>query len=644
MAYQLTAGKFSAQTDAGDPASGFKLYTYASGTTTPQATYTDATLGSANTNPVILNARGEASVWMGTAAYTFALKTAGDVVVWSVDGVVSPSSAASSLVADLASTTSGKGADLIGLNGSTETVGGTLRRIRMVTAYGTVGDGTTNDQTAVASAVAAAYAAGDDLYWPDGTYSTTATIPNLHNIRHFGPGVIKRGASLFYPGSIAGKTNTIYLSTTGSDSNDGLSASEPRLTTQAAVNILYTYPQGVDVQWVFQYAAGTYTESAGFIFPIEFPRFVQLLGAPVADGTQPTTIIQSAATSSDCLGFQGGHRFYVEDIWYKNASATGAAGLSAYIGCNIVTRNVWADNCYAGIFFQSNSVIRIRAGKITNCTYGVFGVSNCTYTVGYQGTAADIGGATGTSITGCQIGVNVQENCAGHVDYTYIGTCTNVGMEVAAESRVHLVACNFQSNTQNLRARGGNNVNDNPAFPTTWGSVSSLIDRQYLAASFETNTTAAQAQGYNHGIGSDPTAAVATTAATATSKTIYTFPTWMLYNRGSGFRAVAFGDVVGVTGTKVIEFKLGGVSIGTKTILAASVDWKAEVEIHVRNATNDISAAFTCTETSAVTKFDYIPITTVNLTSGATALTVEITSNGTDTMRLRHANVALWTA
>ena len=35
MAYQLTAGKFSATTDAGAPASGFKLYTYASGTTTP---------------------------------------------------------------------------------------------------------------------------------------------------------------------------------------------------------------------------------------------------------------------------------------------------------------------------------------------------------------------------------------------------------------------------------------------------------------------------------------------------------------------------------------------------------------------------------------------------------------------------------
>ena len=45
----------------GAPLSGGKLYTYAAGTTTPLASYTDSTGNIANTNPIILDIRGEAN-------------------------------------------------------------------------------------------------------------------------------------------------------------------------------------------------------------------------------------------------------------------------------------------------------------------------------------------------------------------------------------------------------------------------------------------------------------------------------------------------------------------------------------------------------------------------------------------------------
>lgn len=46
------------------------VYSYAAGTTTPQATYTDYTQTTQNTNPIQLNARGEASIWLDpTKAY-----------------------------------------------------------------------------------------------------------------------------------------------------------------------------------------------------------------------------------------------------------------------------------------------------------------------------------------------------------------------------------------------------------------------------------------------------------------------------------------------------------------------------------------------------------------------------------------------
>lgn len=114
MAYKLDGTRFKAWTDAGAPLVGGKLYTYSSGTTTPKATYTDSTLGSANTNPIILDARGEADVWLGSGAYTFLLQTSAGVTVDTVDGVVDPQAAAESAIrADLASTAAGKGSKLV---------------------------------------------------------------------------------------------------------------------------------------------------------------------------------------------------------------------------------------------------------------------------------------------------------------------------------------------------------------------------------------------------------------------------------------------------------------------------------------------------------------------------------------------------
>ena len=63
------------------------MYTYAAGTTTPLATYTDSTGVSANTNPIVLDSRGEANVWLSGAIYKFALYTSAGVLIWTVDNI-----------------------------------------------------------------------------------------------------------------------------------------------------------------------------------------------------------------------------------------------------------------------------------------------------------------------------------------------------------------------------------------------------------------------------------------------------------------------------------------------------------------------------------------------------------------------------
>jgi hypothetical protein len=72
----------------GTPLVGGKLYTYAAGTSTLLATYQDSSGTVSNTNPVILDSRGEANIWLSPGlAYKFILKDPDDATIWTVDNI-----------------------------------------------------------------------------------------------------------------------------------------------------------------------------------------------------------------------------------------------------------------------------------------------------------------------------------------------------------------------------------------------------------------------------------------------------------------------------------------------------------------------------------------------------------------------------
>lgn len=75
----------------GNPLAGGKLYSYEAGTTTPKATYSDQEGLVPNTNPVILNANGEANIYINAEKYKFVLKDMDDVLQYTVDDVTLPS-------------------------------------------------------------------------------------------------------------------------------------------------------------------------------------------------------------------------------------------------------------------------------------------------------------------------------------------------------------------------------------------------------------------------------------------------------------------------------------------------------------------------------------------------------------------------
>jgi len=86
MASLLPTTKLCFLGNDGKPLVGGKLYTYDSGTTSPRATYQDAAGLVPNTNPIILDSRGEALVfWNGS--YRVKLNDALDNTIWTVDSV-----------------------------------------------------------------------------------------------------------------------------------------------------------------------------------------------------------------------------------------------------------------------------------------------------------------------------------------------------------------------------------------------------------------------------------------------------------------------------------------------------------------------------------------------------------------------------
>lgn len=173
-----------------------------------------------------------------------------------------------------------------------------LSEMVQVPWYGTVDKtGATSSQTAVAAAVADAFTNGYDLYWPDGTYLTTASVANFHSVRHLGPGVVKRGSDLFPVQPKSTDSNTIYFSSSGSSSNDGLSSSEPK-TFQTALDALENYGPVLNGSWTVKGAAGTYTNTT-----VQLPD-VQTSGTRLLKVQGPAVTVTAGA--SVCFIRNGG--------------------------------------------------------------------------------------------------------------------------------------------------------------------------------------------------------------------------------------------------------------------------------------------------------------------------------------------------
>jgi hypothetical protein len=129
--------------NVGNTLSGGKLWSYQAGTTTPQTTYTTSAGNVAHTNPIILDSAGRVpggEIWLTAGVnYKFVLMTSANVTLATWDNIY-------------------------GINVTSQAVN--------VRQYGAVGDGVTDDTTAIQ----AAHNTGKPIYYPPGTYRMNSQV------------------------------------------------------------------------------------------------------------------------------------------------------------------------------------------------------------------------------------------------------------------------------------------------------------------------------------------------------------------------------------------------------------------------------------------------------------------------------------
>lgn len=218
----------------GNPLVAGKVYTYAGGTTTPIATYTDQTGGTANANPIILDSRGMANIWLQpTIAYKFVIKDENDVTQYTTDNIIVPpdnvsfgspppigdvapnTGAFTSLSATLNVTFSGTGYVQMPVGATTDRPSTPTDGMFRYNSTLNLFEGYVNGAWGQVGGDAGATGSGADevFYENDQVVTISYTIPSTKNAMTTGPITLDGG--FVGTGSIAGTTLTIDTVTSG---------------------------------------------------------------------------------------------------------------------------------------------------------------------------------------------------------------------------------------------------------------------------------------------------------------------------------------------------------------------------------------------------------------------------------------------
>ena len=217
----------------GNPLVAGKVYTYAGGTTTPIATFTDQAGGTTNTNPIILDSRGMANIWLQpTIAYKFLITDSNDVTQYTTDNIlvpvdnlsfgspppigdVSPDTGAFTTLSATGDVTfSGFGYVQMPVGATTDRPGTPADGMFRYNSTLDIFEGYSNNAWGQVGGNGATGNGSDEVFYEnDQTITLSYTIPSTKNAMSTGP--ITLDAGFIGTGSIAATTLTVDTATSG---------------------------------------------------------------------------------------------------------------------------------------------------------------------------------------------------------------------------------------------------------------------------------------------------------------------------------------------------------------------------------------------------------------------------------------------
>lgn len=350
--------------------------------------------------------------------------------------------------------------------------------------FGAVGDGVADDTAAIQAAVDV----GTGLYWPAGTYLTTASISNLHTVKHSGEGAIKRGTDTFYVQQ-DGQNNLIYVDTSGLASNDGLSSSEPFLTIQEAIDVWAKYCTVNNGRWYIKLAAGTYTEG-GVVSAI------QNISELTVEGVSKTTTILDGTTATSVMGlnFNASGSFRVKNLKVQNWGGVGSGIIFQNGTTGVIDTCDAHSNAEANFNCSSESVIYI-VGACSMTGVSKFGLRVYGQSRGSIGDGVNLINIVGSTQTGLlsRDGSTVVVNNNLNVSDCNAFSST-YGVLAQKQGYVELRDCNISTNSVGIGAENNSIIDTQTGTRTLTGNtrdykvVQNSVDRSL----FSTSQTATQ--------------------------------------------------------------------------------------------------------------------------------------------------------
>lgn len=453
--------------------------------------------------------------------------------------------------------------------------------------YGAKGNGSTDDTLAVQQAVSYAKTNDAIVYWPRGSFNTTSSIADLHNVQHAGNGWVYRDGKAFFPSPNWQDTNTLFVDPNGTPTNDGLSPAQP-MDVQTAMNKLQNYGPTLDGRWIIQHAPGTYP--GGYAMPwLKTRRAVEFVGPNMGGPRIKSTVIYDRGASTTVKwGITTSDRQWIRvaDIAFQNFNNTagnGAADAGAIRINEFGQADLWnldISNCTAGIYPSTSSRYSFAGCRIYDCYFGATELWFVTR-------ATSVDSATRNIIERCTYGIKGKELCTGHGDFTEFndnliavhlsrGSTMNFSDAIFNRNQACVVT-SADSSFVPIRITLGTGVDKNTVFARYMQGGANILR---VAAE---NTLSAPYIGMVEKSLAYGKAAAFTGSTTDTQLVpLGAFKAGDFQGEGSWMRFEAYGLATMVSSTTLLRLRIGGTSAVAITLpTGTNYSWKFEGTMYV---------------------------------------------------------------